>query len=100
MMSQQSSTARPASLSVQKLESGIVTITFDRPDRLNAIDWQLYRSFEEALEDVARDSSVAAVIITGAGRAFCAGGDISLTGPREVVHERTRVVRWRVPAAA
>jgi enoyl-CoA hydratase len=77
MMSQQSSTARPASLSVQKLESGIVTITFDRPDRLNAIDWQLYRSFVEALEDVALDSSVAAVIITGAGRAFCAGGDIS-----------------------
>jgi enoyl-CoA hydratase len=77
MMAQQDSAAGAPSLTVDELDSGVVVITFNRPERLNAIDWPLYRLFVETLEDVARDPSIPAVILTGSGRAFCAGGDIS-----------------------
>jgi enoyl-CoA hydratase len=77
MMTKPASTGAADSLSVHTLESGVVTIMFNRPDRLNAIDWDLYRVFVETLEDIARDTSIPAVVISGAGRAFCAGGDIS-----------------------
>jgi enoyl-CoA hydratase len=66
-----------APLLVDRLPSGVVVLTFNRPDRLNAVDWPLYQLFVAALEDISRDRAVAAVIIRGAGRAFCAGGDIS-----------------------
>jgi enoyl-CoA hydratase len=66
-----------APLLVDRLPSGVVVLTFNRPDRLNAVDWPLYQLFVAALEDISRNRAVPAVIIRGAGRAFCAGGDIS-----------------------
>jgi enoyl-CoA hydratase/carnithine racemase len=77
MMTKPASTVGSDSLKVQILDSGVVTITFNRPDRLNAVNWDLYREFVETLENISRDTSVPAVVITGVGRAFCAGGDIS-----------------------
>jgi enoyl-CoA hydratase/carnithine racemase len=56
---------------------GILTITLNRPDRLNAFIGHMRRDLAEALEHAASDRSVRVVIITGAGRAFCAGGDIA-----------------------
>ena len=58
-------------------ESGIVTITLNRPDKLNAFIGHMRRDLAEALEHAGSDRSVRAVIITGAGRAFCAGGDVN-----------------------
>lgn len=58
-------------------EAGIATITLNRPDRLNAFYGRMRRDLAEALEEAGADSAVRAVVITGAGRAFCAGGDIS-----------------------
>src|SRR5215218_9753931 len=55
---------------------GIVTITLNRPDRLNAFIGHMRRDLAEALEHAGSDRSVRVVVITGAGRAFCAGGDI------------------------
>src|SRR5688500_1285696 len=55
----------------------ILTITLNRPDRLNAFIGHMRRDLAEALEHAASDRSVRVVIITGAGRAFCAGGDIA-----------------------
>src|SRR5918999_425039 len=55
---------------------GILTITLNRPDRLNAFIGHMRRDLAEALEHAASDRSVRVVIITGAGRAFCAGGDV------------------------
>lgn len=55
---------------------GIATITLNRPDRLNALSTALSRDLVDALRHVADDAAVRAVVITGAGRAFCAGGDI------------------------
>jgi len=54
----------------------ILTITLNRPDRLNAFIGHMRRDLAEALEHAGSNRNVRVVIITGAGRAFCAGGDI------------------------
>ena len=56
---------------------GILTITLNRPDRLNAFVGHMRRDLAEALEHGGSDRNVRVVIITGAGRGFCAGGDIA-----------------------
>lgn len=56
---------------------GITTITLNRPDKLNAFIGHMRRDLAEALEHAGSDRAVRVVIITGAGRAFCAGGDIA-----------------------
>ena len=56
---------------------GVRTLTFDRPDRLNAVNGALAASLGAALVDCARDDAVRVVVITGEGRAFCAGLDLS-----------------------
>lgn len=55
---------------------GIVTIMLNRPDKLNAFIGHMRRDLAEALEHAGSDRGVRVVIITGAGRAFCAGGDV------------------------
>ena len=55
---------------------GVATITLDRPDALNALTVDAKLELRAALEGVARDASVRAVVLTGAGRAFCAGQDL------------------------
>jgi len=57
-------------------ESGITTITLNRPEKLNALAGHMRRDLAEALEAAGSDRNVHVVVITGAGRAFCAGGDI------------------------
>ena len=56
---------------------GITTITLNRPDKLNAFIGHMRRDLAEALEHAGSDRAVRVVIITGAGRAFCAGGDVA-----------------------
>lgn len=53
----------------------IMTVTLDRPERLNAIDGVLHEELSRVFDDLNRDRSVDVIILTGAGRAFCAGGD-------------------------
>jgi 2-(1,2-epoxy-1,2-dihydrophenyl)acetyl-CoA isomerase len=60
-----------------KTESGIVTITLNRPEKLNAFVGHMRRDLAEALEHAGSDRTVRVVVITGAGRAFCAGGDVA-----------------------
>ena len=63
---------------IQTVEAeGILTITLNRPDRLNAFIGHMRRDLAEALEHAGSDRSVRVIVITGAGRAFCAGGDIA-----------------------
>jgi len=59
-----------------EVDDGIATITLNRPDRLNAFDPQMMREIVAALDRVDADDAVRAVIVTGAGRAFCAGADL------------------------
>ena len=57
-------------------EDGIATITLDRQEKLNSLTPQMRVHMRGALEDVAADESIRAVILTGAGRGFCAGADV------------------------
>ena len=57
-------------------DAGIITITLDRPEKLNAFAGHMRRDLAEALEHAASDRAVRVVVITGAGRAFCAGADV------------------------
>jgi 2-(1,2-epoxy-1,2-dihydrophenyl)acetyl-CoA isomerase len=59
-----------------EVEDGIATITLDRPDALNALTVSLKQELLGAFRSVARDRSVRVVVLTGAGRAFCAGQDL------------------------
>ena len=54
----------------------VVKITLNRPEKLNAFAGHMRRDLAEALEEAGSDHSVRVVVITGAGRAFCAGGDL------------------------
>ena len=54
---------------------GVATVTLDRPDRLNALTFEIYRELAEVFEDLDRHDAVRVVVITGAGRGFCSGGD-------------------------
>src|SRR6201996_395488 len=56
---------------------GVATVTLNRPDRLNALNGAMYHGLIEAFDQTDRDDKVRAVVVTGAGRAFCAGADLS-----------------------
>ena len=58
------------------LHEGLATLTFNRPDKRNAMSDDMRSEFIEALEWVSADKSIRALVLTGAGKAFCAGGDI------------------------
>src|SRR3989442_12962836 len=59
------------------VQSGIATITFNRPDKRNAMSDDMRTEFIDALESVAADKAIRALVLTGAGKGFCAGGDIA-----------------------
>src|ERR1700761_64004 len=56
---------------------GVATVTLNRPERLNALNGAMYHGLIEAFDQTDGDDQVRAVIVTGAGRAFCAGADLS-----------------------
>jgi enoyl-CoA hydratase/carnithine racemase len=56
---------------------GVATITLNRPDKLNALNTEMYECLLEAFDRTDGDDTVRAVVVTGAGRAFCAGADLS-----------------------
>src|SRR2546423_9824652 len=58
-------------------DGGIVTITLNRPEKLNALAGHMRRDLAEALEAAGSDRAVQVVVITGVGRAFCSGGDVA-----------------------
>jgi len=57
-------------------EAGIATLTFNRPEAMNALNNQTRAEFGQAIEDVALDNEIKVLIITGSGKAFVAGSDI------------------------
>lgn len=67
------------------------TLRLNRPDRLNAVSLPLYRALEDELGAIAESPDVRAVVLTGAGRAFCAGADLVAYGEREPTEEERRV---------
>ena len=60
-----------------RLDSSVLTLTLNRPDRLNAISHPMHYELEDFFERIDSMHEARAVIVTGAGRGFCAGGDVS-----------------------
>ena len=62
------------------LAENILTITINRPDKLNALNLTMIRELIDAFDKADADDAARAISVTGAGRAFCAGADLSLGG--------------------
>src|SRR5204862_1270390 len=56
---------------------GVAYITLNRPERLNALTFEIYRELTDTFYALRDEKHVRAVVITGAGRAFCSGGDVN-----------------------
>ena len=67
-------------LRVERPRSGVVLLTLSLPERRNAMTPELTAAWAQAMESLEQDESVRAVVVTGAGTAFCAGGDLSWLG--------------------
>ena len=59
-----------------KIDGHVATITLNRPDRLNALTFEVYDELRRSFAELHDDGSVRAIVITGSGRAFCSGGDV------------------------
>jgi enoyl-CoA hydratase/carnithine racemase len=66
----------PNSFLFETNASGVATITLNRPERLNALTFEVYRELTDTFATLRTEPEVRAVVITGAGRAFCSGGDV------------------------
>jgi 2-(1,2-epoxy-1,2-dihydrophenyl)acetyl-CoA isomerase len=87
---------------METIEDGVATLTMNRPDRRNAMSAEMMDGLAEALPRLAADTNVGVVILTGAGPAFCAGGDVKAmaasTG-EQTLEERTVRLRKGMEAS-
>src|SRR5687767_126684 len=68
---------QPSSFLYEQDEQGVATITLNRPERLNALTFEVYRELTDLFAALRNEKEVRCVVITGAGRAFCSGGDVN-----------------------
>lgn len=76
---------------VTELETPVATLTLHRPSRLNAVTRGMYERIVDAFDRIRQNSDIRAVILTGSGRAFCAGADLKAHGAHDM-SERDREV--------
>jgi len=67
---------QPTSFLYEQTHTGVATITLNRPERLNALTFEVYRELTDTFAALRAEDEVRVVVITGAGRAFCSGGDV------------------------
>jgi len=91
---------------LEVIDEGVAVLTLNRPDRLNAMSPAMLDLLLEALTRLARDPAIGAVVLTGSGRAFCAGGDVkamaegrefggdTLEDKAQALRARMEVSRW------
>src|SRR5262245_4046876 len=68
-------------MKIERRERGIATVTLNRPERLNAVNGPMHAELARFSRDFANDRELRVLILTGAGRAFCAGGDFGPGDP-------------------
>jgi 2-(1,2-epoxy-1,2-dihydrophenyl)acetyl-CoA isomerase len=78
-----------------KVVDGLATVTLNRPEKLNALDTETYRILSSLADDLAERDDVRAIVLTGAGRAFCAGADLT-TFADEIDFDDAHMVRDRL----
>jgi len=76
------SEATPATMPVllESVHEGIAVLVMNRPERMNALNNELATALHSSLQRIAKDDSIRVIVLTGAGRAFCAGGDLEAIG--------------------
>ena len=58
------------------VKDGVATVMFDRPDRLNALTFDVYADLRDLLAELPHRDDVSVLVVTGRGRGFCSGGDV------------------------
>ncbi|BBY21801.1 enoyl-CoA hydratase/isomerase family protein [Mycobacterium stomatepiae] len=86
---------KPSTLDLDRPRDGVVVLRLNRPERLNAINEVMQTELTQLLGDLAGDSAVRAVVLTGAGRGFCAGLDVRDFGPSMVEASAPALDRMR-----
>ncbi|HET7876931.1 MAG TPA: enoyl-CoA hydratase [Methylomirabilota bacterium] len=86
---------------LETIKDGVAVLTLNRPDRLNAMSRPMLDGLLEALPRLAEDSAVGVVVLTGAGRGFCAGGDVKAMAEGQelggtTLEERAQALRGRM----
>jgi 2-(1,2-epoxy-1,2-dihydrophenyl)acetyl-CoA isomerase len=89
---------------LETLVDGVAVLTMNRPDRLNALSGPMLDAMLDALPRLAEDPDVGVVVLTGAGRGFCAGGDVKamaegLDAGTGTLEERAQALRGRMETA-
>lgn len=91
---------------LETIEDGVAVLTMNRPDSLNALSGDMLDAMLEAFPRLAEDTSVGCVVLTGAGRGFCAGGDVkamaqgkefadtTLEGKAQALRAKMETSRW------
>lgn len=80
-------------------KEGVATLTFNRPDKMNALSPYLLLEAADAITDARKDDAVKVLVVTGAGRAFCSGADLSFPAEerakfQETVSRRTKTIPY------
>ena len=86
---------------LEQVTDGVAVLTLNRPDRLNAMSRPMLDALLEALPRLAEDAAVGVVVLTGAGRGFCAGGDVKAMAEGtelggQTMEERAQALRARM----
>jgi 2-(1,2-epoxy-1,2-dihydrophenyl)acetyl-CoA isomerase len=80
-------TAAAGPVLLETVRDGAALLVMNRPDQLNALNNELATALNQAFERIGKDDSVRVVVLTGAGRAFCAGGDLGVIGKGREAHD-------------
>lgn len=83
-----------STVNLSQVSGGVRWLTLNRPDQLNTLTAQVVAEFSAALDEVDRDSDCRVMILTGAGRAFCAGLDLNGYGDEDLVAEQGTTRRF------
>ena len=85
---------------ILQIENHIATLTFNRPDKLNALDEEIGKAFQKGLKEIDKNRDIRVVILTGAGRAFSAGGNLNMiesrTHKKETVNKKELKMFYRI----
>lgn len=89
------------SLTIERRDNGILQVTLDRPEVLNAMTYAMHAELARLWDDVDRDPETRVVVVTGAGKAFCAGNDLNnpdpdFDGVRDIMRDAVAIVRGMV----
>jgi 2-(1,2-epoxy-1,2-dihydrophenyl)acetyl-CoA isomerase len=88
---------------LEAVDDGVLTLAMNRPDRLNALTGEMLQGLHDSITRAAADPAVGVIVLTGAGRGFCAGGDVKAMAERseraDTYDDRVQGLRRRMDAA-